>query len=403
MSFLAAAHWLERLLGKVHENDQHKALLWDFHDKARQLVEYGEWDNMLPCLKRLTHDVKGNKKWVTLDGDIFFQDLLAARLNKADSQQDKDNLNELINSLQQLNNSVYTEHPSPFYAVLLMDGDSLGDALKIAGNDVKISKALAAFTQGVKGIVEKHCGFLVYAGGDDVLALLPLENALNCADKLQRFYKTCFEAEQLNATLSGAIQFAHINTPLTHLLHNAHDLLDNIAKAQTGRDSIAVRVWKRSGKALEWAMPWSLATSDDELLIHQSLKRFAGQDAYDPLPANQFFYRIRDLFAILEPVPEKQTDIHWYCKDDADFQALEQQQLSLLAAEYKQSGLVDSTLHIENAKAQIKGLLSQCRLSRRYICPETEQVQFEYSRYLQADAAFLIRFLANHGMWEARL
>ncbi len=390
VSFMAATHWLGRLL-KVSEYEKHYDLLKTFRHEAKTVFSYWEKDNVLPCLK----NAKGERKWTTyLDGETFFESALQSRLNKTSDEKQAEKLEKVIKALNDVNNQTHVDPPSPFYAILLMDGDNLGNALKTEGNDVKISRALAKFTDEVKEHVEDHCGFLIYAGGDDVLAFLPLENALACADTLQQFYKRCFEQEQINSTLSAAIQFAHIRTPLTHMLHNAHDLLDNVAKDQTGRDSVAVRVWKNSGLVLEWSMPWALAKLEAQqgLIIEQSLTHFRSKNGYDPLPANQFFYRIRDLFNILE------QDVKWFSENNPEFIEEQERQLSLLAAEYKQSRLVDGTLSIEDAKAHIKGLLSQCRLCRR-IQKDDGQVTYEYSHSLRASAAFLVRFLAKEGIW----
>lgn len=70
--------------------------------------------------------------------------------------------------------------PNPYYAVLLMDGDHLGHLLQERGGAV-VSDALQQFTQTVPSIVSEFDGTLVYAGGDDVLALLPRAQAIPCA------------------------------------------------------------------------------------------------------------------------------------------------------------------------------------------------------------------------------
>ncbi len=150
--------------------------------------------------------------------------------------------------------------PSPFYAVLLMDGDSLGKHMSEPSKQGLISAALNAFTGVVANIVSENNGFLIYAGGDDVLAVLPLEEAMDCALHLRHAYLQAFaeqrekayrDSPELEATLSGAIEYAHIKMPLTKVLRDAHGLLDGVAKDARGRDALAVRVWKPGGKALE--------------------------------------------------------------------------------------------------------------------------------------------------------
>ena len=63
-----------------------------------------------------------------------------------------------------------------------MDGDSLGQHMSHPAKRTLISQALNTFTGTVQDIVERdYSGFLIYAGGDDVLALLTLDDALPCA------------------------------------------------------------------------------------------------------------------------------------------------------------------------------------------------------------------------------
>jgi CRISPR-associated protein Cmr2 len=53
-----------------------------------------------------------------------------------------------------------------------------------------ISEALTNFAMRIApGIVSCHKGELIYAGGDDVLALLPTETAIACAEDLQRAFR----------------------------------------------------------------------------------------------------------------------------------------------------------------------------------------------------------------------
>jgi CRISPR-associated protein Cmr2 len=100
--------------------------------------------------------------------------------------------------------------PSPFYAILLMDGDSLGKHMTSTEKQPKISDALKKFTDKVNDIVYQNNGFLIYAGGDDVLAILPLEDALSCAKDLRDEYLEAFKGSDINSSLSGAIEYAHI-------------------------------------------------------------------------------------------------------------------------------------------------------------------------------------------------
>src|SRR5690606_24276884 len=69
--------------------------------------------------------------------------------------------------------------PPISYALLLADGDKLGELVRALGGE-PVSRALAAFTSKAPELVTEHDGITIYAGGDDVLALLPIRRALGC-------------------------------------------------------------------------------------------------------------------------------------------------------------------------------------------------------------------------------
>ena len=67
----------------------------------------------------------------------------------------------------------------------------MGQLLSRAGSaqaSRDISRALQGFASSVRGIVRAHRGHAIYAGGDDVLALLSLERARHCAGALARAF-----------------------------------------------------------------------------------------------------------------------------------------------------------------------------------------------------------------------
>ncbi len=158
--------------------------------------------------------------------------------------------------------------PRTSYALLTMDGDHLGKLLRAhAERKEKISAALAAFTGRVLEIVEsaQANGRLIYAGGDDVLALLPICTALQTADRLRVAYHEVFAKhvpeivrEPGSPTISAGLVYAHMHAPLRQVVMAARRALDEDAKERAGRDAIGVAVWKRPGVVLQFACPWSL-------------------------------------------------------------------------------------------------------------------------------------------------
>lgn len=167
----------------------------------------------------------------------------------------REQLTKALKALQNLPADGAQLGPAPvYYALLLADGDRLGELLGRIGAE-PVSEALAHFTSEVPDIVRSANGVAIYAGGDDVLALLPLSRALESAQRLERAYVEGFEADA-KASLSAAVVFAHARAPLTRVLAEAHHLLDDVAKEQNGRSSLAVGVYRPGGLAIQWCSTW---------------------------------------------------------------------------------------------------------------------------------------------------
>lgn len=145
--------------------------------------------------------------------------------------------------------------PSRFYGLVLADGDRLGAAARRLKPDT-LGQALDSFGQKVDVIAAETHAVVVYAGGDDVLALAPVQGALDLARRLDEAYRQAFVDHlpdgEPTPTLSAAVVFSHARSPLIQALNNAHRLLDDEAKQKNGRGSVAVSVYRRSGEVARW-------------------------------------------------------------------------------------------------------------------------------------------------------
>jgi CRISPR-associated protein Cmr2 len=193
--------------------------------------------------------------------------------------------------------------PPVFYALLLADGDRLGKLVGTLGGE-PVGRALSLFTREAPGIVREHDGVTVYAGGDDVLAMLPVPPALSCARALAECYTRAFEGVGSSAaTLSAAVVFAHVRLPLGAVIAEAHRLLDDVAKDANGRGSLAAGVLKRGGSHCQWVTTWSRRLTDggssDAVDLLRSLAERLGQDATDPGLSSALLYRVRETLGVL--------------------------------------------------------------------------------------------------------
>ncbi len=179
--------------------------------------------------------------------------------------------------------------PSAFYALLLMDGDKVGRLLRRERGEELVTQGLARFSAQVDGIVRRCGGNTVYAGGDDVLALLPLEDALPAALELREAYRGAFAGDK-EATISAAVILAHFHVPLRHVLQEAHHQLDVIAKNENGRDSVAVCVLTQSGVTRQWVSAWGAGLESPPAMLAE-----AAHDVVDKT-SGRFFYAMREQY-----------------------------------------------------------------------------------------------------------
>jgi CRISPR-associated protein Cmr2 len=213
-----------------------------------------------------------------------------------------------------------TKSGNPYIAVLALDGDEMGKWMSgekaqsflnnlsgkapgyfkgLPGFDPELkrglspsyhqqfSEALSNMSLHIAGrVVEDFGGQLVYAGGDDVLAMLPATEALECAWAL----RCCFRGEVLpkhlknsvrlngrgdgfvdaglgyplmvpgrEADVSCGIAIGHCNHPLQALVREAQQA-EKRAKNRYGRAAFALSLMKRSGETLHWGGKWGSDT-----------------------------------------------------------------------------------------------------------------------------------------------
>lgn len=222
--------------------------------------------------------------------------------------------------------------PETYYAVLQMDGDEMGGWLAAAGDKtapnsasfhpqilsalsarfgtdggfttyaqqnspgnparhMAISDALSNFAlKLVPEIVEvDHCGKVIYAGGDDVLAMLPVRSALMAAMDLRASYagmsqedlgvapsgaaaqrpaqKNGFVLQEKkqqkkllrmmgdNATASAGLVVAHHKAPLNFVLGELRQA-EKRAKTAGGRDALSITLIKQAGGTTLLTLKW---------------------------------------------------------------------------------------------------------------------------------------------------
>ena len=325
---LCAVCFMKRGLYRLFEKSQGQ------NDKKHILYNMFHKNNMFPSTTLISlHD--------------YFQEN-----NITDSTEQRQIAQDLYdNSEDRLKKGKYKQ-PKPrdkYYAILMMDGDRIGRLVngaalgstwksvlhpeflsrlnrsdfekkykdnweKIFNNYPKrlltpaihaaISESLGDFAiYGAAPIVKKYHGRLIYAGGDDVCAVLPISMVLNAAREIRQYYNAGFQiirpdgsAEPLqdrwqiengklsvnlgkaeNISISAGILICHHKENLSLMITRAHQVLDTHAKEQGGRNACAIELKKRSGGSRFFVRKWD----DNSWKSFAEIGRAAGGEVKD--------------------------------------------------------------------------------------------------------------------------
>ncbi|MDK4681152.1 type III-B CRISPR-associated protein Cas10/Cmr2 [Kingella negevensis] len=218
---------------------------------------------------------KDNKNGVSIyhdlpyDAQFLYRSRLEVALQQATFETDKALLKQLKNVLQKVWATECGE-PCPYFVLLLADGDRMGELLDKAQsqqNHQEITKNLSAFAESVPATMRQFNAHCIYAGGDDVLGLVPLNQARECAEKLAEKFSGCLKdvADKLGAenppTLSVGLTICHINTPLGNVRALAKRA-EKVAKGDTyppkeQRDALGITLAVRSGATTDMRLRWN--------------------------------------------------------------------------------------------------------------------------------------------------
>ncbi len=297
-------------------------------------------------------------KFLKLDGRLLFRETYHKR-EEFDPQVSEDQIKAALKALEAFlkvaNQDYKIALPRKYFAILMMDGDNMGKWLNGEGMpkyeellhpDIRqalskqedwqqilttprlmtpaihgfISKALGDFSlKLVRYIVEYlHPGKLVYAGGDDVLALLPLDCALGVARELRAAFsgeiktndagedfevsfgdaKTGYvwlklpeeEKPRLLATM-GHKATASTGIAIAHTLSALDLTLQEVRKAEkqaksSGRNAFAVTFIKRSGEVMTADAKWTYneKSTDTVSILLDWQAKFTGGEVSSTFP-----------------------------------------------------------------------------------------------------------------------
>lgn len=347
-STVATLPYRQRLLEALGDDEDLAFVAWEFadaiddlaHSNAGRVMGIHPWMSGTLAERVLGPTARGSgavreirERLARLDGEWFLLETYD-RLEREIPEVMRRLLQQAQNALGRLSSKATPRcgQPSAYYAVLLADGDHMGKWVTGAAHQIRIGERLhpdvrrdlesaghlgellgmrrllgpsghAAISGALRDyslwtvpytLEKESTGFVVYAGGDDVLALLPGPEALQAADRLRRRYAEEFvvvdESGQLvetppaggrslrvaphmgsNASVSAGIVFAHHLYPLNAVLGYAREL-EEAAKTEGRRDAIAIGVIRRSGPEEALIAKWQGGTESSSAIFVEVLK-----------------------------------------------------------------------------------------------------------------------------------
>ena len=291
VSEIAARDFIERIVGtEIYEEVKRKDIEliykeeWDSKDKVKlkYIRELGEKEGEI--YKKLVElwEIYGepNKYYAILmmDGDRIGKWLSGERWKENGEEKGLPNFGEFLHPTFKDKIKEWKENDKKWGEELIKTKRILTPSHHIA-----ISRAMKNFSlYKVPEIVEKFNGFLVYAGGDDVLALFPTDKVLDAAYEIQKFFKEDFYEIETNgkrrkvmglgnkASMSAGIVFAHYKWPLYDAIERVREAekkaKKKIKEGGYGRNAFCMTFIKRSGEILTAGGKWDSKNYFDKIL-----------------------------------------------------------------------------------------------------------------------------------------
>jgi len=192
-------------------------------------------------------------------GDLMFPTRVQEEVEEGEprlSRYLKDRLTEIDQLRRRILDSLsprLSECPS-YYAILAADGDRMGQCIS-AQRDMdshrRLSAALAEVAEEMKKVVNQHHGYTVYAGGDDLLAFLPVNQILSCACELAAAFRKAMEPFRGGSSEAGTLS---IGVAIVHRMEMLQQSLEWAREAEREakrwRNAIAIALHTRGGVPL---------------------------------------------------------------------------------------------------------------------------------------------------------
>jgi CRISPR-associated protein Cmr2 len=233
-------------------------------------------------------EIREQYNYLHNDSQLFYEE----NLNKSYFEKNDIEypLDDCLKEFHEFKKAIKKEYKqTSYYAVVMFDGDDMGkwlsgqrldDKSKLKEFHQDISLNLATFANKARDILKEPKGMTVYAGGEDFLGFVNLNNLFDVLAELNSQFRELIgeplkEKYQLSDdfTFSAGVVIAHYKTPLGTVLNEARKS-EKKAKKNSGKDSVCLTALKRSGEIRE-AIVKHKKIKIVELIVNQLKENFS--------------------------------------------------------------------------------------------------------------------------------
>ena len=262
--------------------------------RQRQQVENGSFPSIATVsgyhwISKLKGKAGGEKRWAEYcklfdgyfsDEYIYPENITLQAIKKEPFSQKHKEIERANRELRALMKD--TVPLRKYYALVAFDGDSMGkwlsgtffkegtDFFKLQRN---LSQALGDYARWVKGHLtrsdkpreDQQPGVVIYAGGEDFLGMIPLEDLFSVLKVLrEKFREMVNDRLQDSAvqelSFSAGVCIAHYKAPLDLVFEEAKKMESAAKDFRETKNAVAFSLMKRSGEIHQAILPWK----DDE-------------------------------------------------------------------------------------------------------------------------------------------
>ncbi len=218
------------------------------------------------CYLKLFH--YNNSKWKSIVGRSFpstgeistreFKIIDESKYNDFLRTKQKEDINEFEDEDFKKLSSEFGIKLKPYhkyFAIVTADGDGVGSLAKnFTGTSPSdtLSKRLFDYSKSAIDLTNKYNGEMVYCGGDDLLAFMPvvtekgIQTVIDFVKELSDSYKSIVDKGTKQTSLSVGINIQYYKYPLSIGLDEAYQ---HEGKAKILKDSVAIQLTQHSGQS----------------------------------------------------------------------------------------------------------------------------------------------------------